>query len=70
VNNEAALDDAFDKEHRVGMRSGMVEAAAVCDVIAAQILRSGRKSKRLFDMASVATGCGDAIWAMREKVVP
>lgn len=52
---------------RAAMRSGMMDAAALCDLIAAEVGR-GRPSKRRAELAAVAARCGDAIEAMRERV--
>lgn len=54
-------------EHRVGMRSGMMDAAAVCDGIAAEIGR-GRPSKAKRQMVEVAKRCAAAIDGMRNHV--
>ena len=42
---------------RVGMRSGMMDAAALCDLIAADIGRTGRDSRHRRAMVSVAKRC-------------
>lgn len=55
-------------EERVGMRSGMMDAAHLCDLIAKEILMSGRKSRMREAMAAVATRCGNAIESMRKEV--
>lgn len=55
-------------EHRVGMRSGMMDAAHLCDLIAKQIEYGGRKSKERDAMVALAKRCGDAIEYMRKTV--
>lgn len=55
-------------DHRVGMRSGMMDAATLCDLISREILASGRPSKQRRAAAAVALRCGDAIEAMRAEV--
>lgn len=53
---------------RVGMRSGMGDASALCDAIAADLVRGMRPSKRRDALVAVAKRCGDAIFAMRDLV--
>lgn len=55
-------------EARGSIRGGMGDAAHLCDAIAREIAKAGRKSKRRDEMAAVAKRCGDAIWAMRERI--
>ena len=64
----ASLQMYPQRDRRVGMRSGMNDAAVLCDLIAGQILQSGRKSRRRSELAAVAKRCGDAIDAMRDQV--
>ena len=56
------------REHRVGMRSGTLDAAAVCDAISTQILSGGRRSRDRTALAAVAKRCADAIEAMRDGI--
>ena len=57
-----------ERPFRVGMRSAMMDAATLCDLIAEQIEASGRTSKDRRAAAAVAKRCGDAIMAMRDQV--
>lgn len=57
-----------ERTYRIGMRSALMDAATLCDLIAEQITLSGRSSKDRRASAAVAKRCGDAIMAMREKV--
>ncbi|SHK23653.1 hypothetical protein SAMN02745194_04513 [Roseomonas rosea] len=56
------------QDARVGMRSGMGDAATLCDEIAEEIALGGRPSQRRAELAAVATRCADAIEAMRAQV--
>jgi hypothetical protein len=56
------------RDLRVGMRSGMMDAAHLCDLIAEDIRKAGRDSKLRTAMIAVAERCGDAIEAMRKQV--
>lgn len=57
-----------ERNYRVGMRSGMMDAATLCDLIAEHIGLTGGKNRRTRDAMAVAKRCGDAISAMRDKV--
>lgn len=57
-----------DRERRVGMRSGMMDAAHLCDLIAKDIWLGKRRSRKRDAMMAVAKRCGDAIEAMRARV--
>lgn len=65
---ETSLRMYPDHEIRVGMRSGMMDAAHLCDAIAKEILGSGRKSRERTALVAVATRCGNAIEEMRKMV--
>lgn len=65
---ETSLRMYPDHDVRVGMRSGTMDAAHLCDAIAKEILGSGRKSRQRLAFALVATRCGDAIHEMRDLV--
>ena len=65
---ETSLRMYPERAYRVGMRSGMMDAATVCDMIAAQIARTGGKNQRTRDAMALAKRCGDAIMAMRDGV--
>lgn len=56
------------RDYRVGMRSGMMDAAALCDLIAEDIRTKGGKNKATREAMAVAKRCGDAIAAMRDEV--
>jgi len=64
----ASLEMYTTRDHRVGMRSALMDAAHLCDAIAADISKTGRKSMRRDQLVAVAKRCGDAIEAMRELV--
>ncbi len=58
---------------RAAMRGALLDAAALCDAMARRIqdgnrVRGGRVSRIGQDLADIATKCGDAIQAMREKL--
>ena len=55
-------------EVRGNYRGGLGDAAHLCDAIAADIEAGGRKSKRRAELAALVRACGDAIYAMRERV--
>lgn len=63
-----SLDMYPHHEQRVGMRSGMMDAAHLCDAIAKEIGRGGRRSKHRDALIAVAKRCGDAIEVMRQRV--
>jgi uncharacterized membrane protein len=61
------------RDARVGMRSGMLDAAALCDALAKVIEnehrgRGGKVRKRGVELAAIAKRCGDAIEKMRDGV--
>jgi hypothetical protein len=56
------------RDLRVGMRSGMTDTAHLCDLIAVEIKRGGRRSTIRDAMVGVAKRCGDAIEEMRKRV--
>jgi len=60
---------------RAALRCALGDAAAMCDGIARDIAAentmrgAGRTvTKRGLELEAVAKRCGDAIWAMREKI--
>ena len=53
------------REQRAAMRGALSDAAHLCDAIAKQIM--GPMSTR-YQRRRIAKRCGDAIWAMRDKV--
>lgn len=55
---------------RVGMRSGMMDAAHLCDAIHKEVLGSRRKSKQRDALCAIVKRCGDAIENMRKLVAP
>lgn len=57
-----------DRQRRVGMRSGMMDAAHLCDLIAKEIETSRRRSKERDALVALAKRCGDAIEYMRRTV--
>jgi hypothetical protein len=54
------------------MRGALGDAAALCDALARDIATEnsprGRVTKLGRKLEAIAKRCGDAIWAMREKV--
>ena len=61
------------RKERAAMRCGLGDAAALCDAIARDLLAEnglsrGQSTKLGQQLATIAKRCGDAIWAMREKV--
>lgn len=65
----ASLDAYQSREQRAAMRGALSDAAHLCDALAAEIsMKRGRTSKKRLELAFAAKRCGDAIWAMREKV--
>lgn len=56
------------RDLRIGMRSGMMDAAHLCDLIGKEIEGAGRKSRLRSMMVAVAKRCGDAIEEMRNQV--
>ena len=58
-------------EH-AALRCALGDAALLCDVIAREMETNarGRRGQRLkaMEMAAVAKRCGDAIWAMRDRI--
>lgn len=52
----------------IGMRSGMGDAAALCDAIAGDMLKGMKPGRRRDEAMAVAKRCGDAIFAMRDLV--
>jgi ribosomal protein L7/L12 len=63
-----SLDMYKDPELRVGMRSGMMDAAHLCEMIAADIKKQRRPSKERSALIALATRCADAIEYMRRTV--
>lgn len=57
-----------ERDIRVGMRSGMMDAAHLCDAIAEEILGSRRKSRERDALCAAVKRCGDAIENMRNLV--
>jgi hypothetical protein len=81
--DEAPLDERImrmslnayqTREQRVAMRGALSDAAHLCDALAKQIEASnpGRGKGKVSSLgrysADVVRNCGNAIWAMREKV--
>ncbi len=69
----ASLNAYHSPEQRVAMRGALGDAAGLCDAMAREIALSnsygrGKVTKIGQELAAIATRCGDAIWAMREKV--
>ena len=70
-----ALDGYKTAGERAALRCALGDAASICDglarVIAAENRGRGGKgavTKRGLELEAVAKRCGDAIWAMREKI--
>lgn len=62
-----------ERAERVAMRCALGDAAALCDAIARDLADENRKrgggvTKLGVLLALVATRCGNAIWAMRDKI--
>jgi|SRR5712671_2314706 len=65
----ASLNAYRSPEERAAMRGALEDAAHLCDAIAADVsTKRGRTSKQRLKLGYAAKRCGDAIWAMREKV--
>jgi hypothetical protein len=68
----SSLSIYTSRDQRAAMRGGMSDAAALCDVIARQIVientSRGALTKLGKQLEAVAKRCGDDIWAMRSKV--
>ena len=58
----------FSPDQRVGVRCGLGDAAAVCDMIAKEIAGAGRPSRLRNESAAVAKRCADAIMAYYQLV--
>lgn len=70
---DVSLRQCPTTDERAAMRSGMGDAAALCDVLERIVLEvnldyRGKPTKRGRELAAVAKRCGDAIWQMREQV--
>lgn len=72
---ESATSMYRSRSERVAMRSGIGDAAGLCDAIAKQIMEehrgrggTGPTRKHGRELAAIAKRCGDEIWAMREMV--
>ena len=63
-----SLDLYRDRARRVGMRSGMMDAAHLCDQIGNEIERGGRRSKQRDALVALAKRCADAIEYMRRTI--
>lgn len=70
-----ALDGYKTPGERAALRCALGDAASICDglarVIAAESRGRGGKgavTKRGLELEAVAKRCGDAIWAMRERI--
>jgi len=67
-----SLNSYRTREHRAAMRGALGDAAVLCDALARDIAAEnssrGRQTKRGQQLEAIAKRCGDAIWAMREKV--
>lgn len=70
-----ALDSYKSPRERAAMRSALGDAAALCDGLSRDIAAENRGrngkgavTKRGLELEAIAKRCGDAIWAMREKI--
>jgi hypothetical protein len=57
----------FSSDRRAGVRCGLGDAAAICDLLAKE-LRAGRRSKRRAEIADTLQRCGDSIMAYYHRV--
>lgn len=57
----------FSADRRAGVRCGLGDAAAICDLFAKE-LRAGRRSKRRAEIADTLQRCGDRIMAYYHQV--
>ena len=64
-----------ERGERAALRCALGDAAAMCDGIARDVAAentmrgAGRTvTKRGLELEAIAKQCGDAIWAMREKI--
>ena len=66
----AGLSVYWGRNERAAMRSGMGDAAGLCDAMADELLaqQPGRPSKAVREMAAGFRRCGDEIWRMRDRV--
>lgn len=58
---------------RAAMRGGMMDAAALCDKLATEMIAQNRRGNRMprrlaLQMASAFSRCGDEIMRMRDRV--
>jgi len=70
-----ALDGYKTPRERAALRCALGDAAALCDGLAREIAAEnkgrggkGAVTKRGLELEAIAKRCGDAIWAMREKI--
>ena len=63
---DRAMSTYSKRDERAALRCALGDAAALCDTIAADIIKE--KGTRGIRLAEIATRCGDAISAMRELV--
>jgi hypothetical protein len=70
-----AMDGYRTPGERAALRCALGDAAALCDGLARQIAAENRGrggkgavTKRGLELEAIAKRCGDAIWAMREKI--
>lgn len=64
----ASLDSYRSPDQRAAMRGALRDAAHLCDALATAAGDGRRMSAKLRDIQSAMKRCGDAIWAMREKI--
>jgi hypothetical protein len=69
----SSLQSYKTREERAALRCALGDAAALCDAINRDIRAEHKTkreaiSKRGLELSEVARKCGDAIWAMREKI--
>ena len=67
----AGLSVYWGRNERAAMRSGMGDAAGLCDAMADELLaqhKHKRPSKAVLDMAAMFRRVGDEIMRMRERV--
>ncbi len=69
----ASLQVYEERRQRAAMRGGLVDAAALCDVLASEFVAQNRKgnrvpSKAVQEVAAAFRRAGDEIMRMRERV--
>lgn len=56
-------------EHRVGLRSGLSDAAHICDALAKEIAPEGKRASLMKrEIAEALKAAGDTIWRARAAV--